>query len=306
MDDGAVVSLNGKELGRLNLPKGEPASADAPKQALDDRREGFYFRLPVKPEALVAGKKNVVAAEVRNAADNDLFFDFALKVRPADTPPNVTSAAKQVVSAFNKQHYIGAGVIIPDGYLDGGRRMALDDSGRASSGREIIFVDRTRDTELANDIAFARDLKSLPAIDRVKKLVEWVDHENTPPGGEKWVMQATDQLQKEFTSKAVLIGDWMEQSQAGVCRHRSLVFKILADEAGLKAALVRGNYAGRNGAGGHAWNEVALEDGRKVLVDVMHNGAKPKFPELTDEYVVKHYLKVDNTPWYEAKAGTKK
>jgi transglutaminase/protease-like cytokinesis protein 3 len=95
----------------------------------------------------------------------------------------------------------------------------------------------------------------------------------------------------------------MDQCQAGVCRHRSLLFKILADEAGLKVALVRGNYARKGPPGvAHAWNEVLLDNGSRLLVDVMHNGGKPKFPEVTDPEVIKHYLKVDNTPWYSAKA----
>jgi hypothetical protein len=300
VDDGAAVSLNGRELGRLNLPKEPLSAATAPLRAIEDRREGLYVRLRLPSNALQPGK-NVLAVELHNAADTDLFFDLALKTFPAETTPQVTATAKEVVNIFNKQHYIGPGVTIPDGYLDGGRRMVLDGESRASSGREILLVDRSRDIELENDLAFARELKPLPAIERVKKLAAWVDGENTPPGGKRWIMQTTDQLQNEFTGKAVLIGDWMEQCQSGVCRHRSLVFKILADEAGLETALVRGNYTGRTGAGGHAWNEVTLEGGRRVLVDVMHNGANPKFPELSEPEVVEHYLKVDNTPWYAVK-----
>ncbi len=83
-----------------------------------------------------------------------------------------------------------------------------------------------------------------------------------------------------------------------------MLFKILADEAGLSAALVRGNYASNGPPGSpHVWNEVVLDDGRRVLVDVMHNGSKPNFPEVTAPEVIQHYLKVDDTPWYVAKAN---
>jgi transglutaminase/protease-like cytokinesis protein 3 len=94
----------------------------------------------------------------------------------------------------------------------------------------------------------------------------------------------------------------MDQCHAGVCRHRSLLFKLLGDEAGLKTALVRGNFIKKKPPGfAHAWNEVILEDGRHLLVDVMHNGGAATFRELTDPYVIKHYGRVDDTPWYGGK-----
>jgi transglutaminase/protease-like cytokinesis protein 3 len=109
-------------------------------------------------------------------------------------------------------------------------------------------------------------------------------------------------ITKEFANKTLRVGDVIEQSQAGVCRHRSLLFKILADEAGLPSALVRGNYArrGRKPGFAHAWNEVTLADGRRLLIDVMHHGGKPVFPPVTDPEVVRCYLREDDTPWYEA------
>jgi hypothetical protein len=307
MDDGAIVYLNGKELGRANLPKGRVTASTTALRDIADRDEGSYLRLRVPAKALRAGRKNVLAVEVHNAAatNDDLFFDLSLKTLPPEFVPEVSAGAREIVSTFNKEHYIGPGVRIPDGYLDGGRRMEIDAGRRATSGREILFVDRTQDTELANDLAFAcsPELRSLPTLERVQRLAAWIDRETTPSGGARWVAPATEQLQRELTGKAVLIGDWMDQCQAGVCRHRSLLFKILADEAGLKAALVRGNYA-RSGPPGfaHAWNEVVLDDGQRVLVDVMHNGAKPKFPEVTDPEVIRHYLKVDGTPWYGGKS----
>ena len=125
-----------------------------------------------------------------------------------------------------------------------------------------------------------------------------IDEETTPPGGMGKVLKTAEQLEGEFKNQPVLIGDWVEQAQAGVCRHRALLFKILADEAGLDVALVRGNYAGSQVPGGHGWNEVSLGDGRRVIVDVMHDGARPKCLEVTAPEVIEHYLKVDNTPWY--------
>ena len=113
-------------------------------------------------------------------------------------------------------------------------------------------------------------------------------------------MKPPEQLEKELTNKPVMIGDWVRlQCQAGVCRHRALLFKVLADEAGLRVALVRGNFA-RKGPPGvpHAWNELTLDDGQRVLVDVMHNGGKAKFQPLNDAEVVERYRKVDGKAWY--------
>ncbi len=308
-DDGAVVYLNGQEIGRQNMPEGPLTASTLATRVIANDNEGFYSRLRVPASAVLTSKRNVLAVEVHQGAakSSDLFFDLALKTVPADdSAAEVAADAQQVIVLFNKQHYIGPGVKIPDGYIDGGRHMAVDTQGYASSGREILLVNRSRDAELADDLAFARspELRALPALERIQRIAARIDRETTPPGGLRWVGETTEQLEKEFTNKPVLIGDWMDQCQAGVCRHRSLLFKILADEAGLNVALVRGNYASKGPPGApHAWNEVVLDDGRRVLVDVMHNGSKPKFPEVTAPRVVQHYLKVDGTPWYRAEAN---
>ncbi|MBA4017642.1 MAG: hypothetical protein C0483_10755 [Pirellula sp.] len=51
----------------------------------------------------------------------------------------------------------------------------------------------------------------------------------------------------------------------------------------------------------HAWNEVVLRDGRRVIVDMMHHGGKPKFLDVTEREAIERYLRVDDTPWYSAK-----
>src|SRR5262245_10947778 len=46
-DDSAVAYLNGREVGRLNLPRGPvTASTPASKEMTDDQ-EGFYYRVPI-------------------------------------------------------------------------------------------------------------------------------------------------------------------------------------------------------------------------------------------------------------------
>lgn len=306
VDDGAVVYLNGRELGRENMPDGSVTAATMAPRAVGPKDEGFYLRMHVPAEAL-RPRRNVLAVEVHQCSprSHDIFFDLALKTMPADVPaPAVPVAAQEVVITYNRRHYVGPGVRIPDGYEDGGRGMQLDGEGHPSSRREILLVDRRQDAELARDLAFARspELRTLPPLERAQRLAARIHRETTPPGGMRWLMKTAGQLEKEFSDKPVFIGDWVEQGQAGVCRHRSLLFKVLADEAGLNAALVRGNYAGPI-SGGHAWNEIVLDDGRRLLVDIMQKGERQDFPEVTSPAVARQYLRVDNTPWYEAKAG---
>lgn len=304
VDDGAVVWLNGQEVGRVNMPAGPVRAGTLARQTIGNSEEGLYQRVHLPAKLLRTGANNLLAVEVHQASatSSDLFFDLAMKVMPADSgAAEAPATAMDVVTLFNKQHYLGPDVRIPDGYIDGGRGMRVDVAGHAASGREILTVDRLRDKELSSDLAFARSaqLRSLPELDRIQRIAALIDQQTTPPAGLRLVGKTTEQLEEEFSNKPVLIGDWVDQCQAGVCRHRALLFKILADEAGLKAALVRGNYARRGGPpGAHAWNEVYLSTGQRVLVDVMHHGGKPEFPPVNDPNVVRHYLKVDNTPWY--------
>jgi hypothetical protein len=304
VDDGAVAYLNGHEIGRLNLPDGTVDPTTTAVRDMASKDEGFYARLPVPPGAVKPGRKNVLAIEVHQASaeSDDLFLDAALKTLPAAMESfKAEPAAREVMDTFHQEHFIGPTMGIPNGYFDGGRHMVVSSSGSVASPREILLVDRARDTALEPHRALARSsqMRALPTLERVQRLAAHVDRVTTPPGGDRWVGPTIDQITREFTNKPLLLGDVIDQSQAGVCRHRALLFKILADEAGIRTALVRGNFA-RSGTNGfpHAWNEVTLENGRRVLVDVMHHGGKAVFPELTAKYVVEHYLRENNTPWY--------
>jgi len=305
VDDGAVFYLNGKELGRANMPDGPVTATTLAARVIADNEEGFYQRLHVPGEALRVGR-NVLAVQVHQVSpmSSDLYFDVALKTLPAETPElKLAGEVEELVNAYAQRHYLGPEVRIPDGFFDGGRRMRFDADGRAASGREILLVDRVRDEEFAPHLAYARspELASLPVLERAERLAAYVDRVTTPPGGLRWVEQTAEQLRKEFVGQPVFLGDWIDQCEAGVCRHRSLLFKILADEAGLKTALVRGNYATLDRPGfPHAWNELFLDDGSRVLVDVMHMRGKPRFRELTESFVVERYRRVDDTPYYGA------
>ena len=305
VDDGAIIYLNGQEVDRVNMPDA-PVGPDTPaSRRLDPADEGFYYRLGIPAHLIKPGGENVLAVEVHQAAaaSSDLFFDLALKTT-ADVvdAPVVPDAARAVVDAYHQQHFIRPGLMIPDGYLDGGRAMVVDAGQLVRSGREILWVDRTRDATLARNLAYAKGLKTadLSPTDRIRRLSARIDREATPPGGEVWTSTTVVQLEDEFKDRPILIGEWLDQAHAGVCRHRALLFKIMADEAGLSTTLTRGNYApsGRFPGLPHVWNEVALEDGLRILVDTSIEGNRPRFLDVDDPEVVRNYRRVDDSPWY--------
>jgi hypothetical protein len=305
--DGEIVYLNGREVGRVNMPQGTVDAKTTALAPVDEKKKGMFVRLKVPPDAVHPNAKNVIDTEVHSAkADGSrLTFDLELKTLPADQPmPPPSGMAKQVLETFRKTNYIAPGTLIPDGYFDGGRHMALDAEDHATSGREILVVDRSHDPELAKDLEFARTLRNLPPMDRAHKLSLYVDKVLTPAGGRNLLMPAMEELQHDYLNKPLRIGDVCDQYHAGVCRHRSLIFKVLADEAGLKTALVRGNYVHLHagGSGAHAWNELQLDDGHRYLVDTTLH-PKDEFPDITSPSVTsvevaKRYVKPDGTPYY--------
>jgi hypothetical protein len=78
-DDGCVVYVNGYEVGRSNIPEGEPAYGTYANEAIGGDAEHAWQPFEVKPSALRAGR-NVIAVEIHqsNATSSDLSFDCEL------------------------------------------------------------------------------------------------------------------------------------------------------------------------------------------------------------------------------------
>jgi hypothetical protein len=309
VDDGAVLFVNGRELKRLNLPEGPLKPETKAVRQLSDSEEGFYTRWTIPNDVLKPEGGNLIAAEVHQAGErsSDLFFDLAVRtVTPRGENPKADAAALAVIDAYYKGQHVAPGMTIPDGYIDGGRNMKFDAEGRATSNREIIVVDRARDLELKKHLEFARapQHQQLTPRERAVRIAKYVDEIATPVGGPQWTEPAITQLTDEFTNQPVLMGEILDQCQAGVCRHRALLFKILADEAGLKAALRRGNLQLRRSPKGypHAWNEVYLEDGGRLLVDTSYRAGKWDFPDVKTPSVVEQYRRLDDSPLYGEEA----
>ena len=148
-DDGCVVYLNGQEMDRSNLPRGDITHQTTATFDMEGRLETAYSNHVMFGPSLIKGK-NVVAVEVHqsSAASDDLFFDLHLKSYPTvklRTRGKMRPSAREAVYAYWQKHYVGSRVRIPDGYVDGGRGMKLDDDGNVTTYREVITVDRSRD-----------------------------------------------------------------------------------------------------------------------------------------------------------------
>jgi Ethylene-responsive protein kinase Le-CTR1 len=287
IDDGAIVYLNGQELVRENIALGATDSSTTAQRRIENDEERLWRRFSSKPAALVPGK-NSLAVELHqfNAASSDLYFDLALE--------SYGPAARDATLTFWKSHLVPAGAAIPDGYADGGRQSTIDDEGNIRSGREVIVVDRKRDPELAEHLLFARSplLARLPPVARARMLALYVDIQTTPPAGRNDSLAAVERLMAEYRGTELLLG---RSLRAGVCRHRALLFKVLADDAGLDVALVRGNLDSASGP--HVWNELDLPGGQKRLVDCMNPAAGFDLPPTTAS-IANRYRTVNNEPYY--------
>lgn len=208
---------------------------------------------------------------------------------------------------FNRQHRISENERIEYGYRDGGRGLRFNDDGSPANmpSREIIVVrSPDQDPALRQAIETARrDMAGMTSIEeRANYLNEYVGrlmHQNDPDLNER-IMDRM--FGGDARGREISLGQLIE-SGTGVCRHRSLLFKTMADELGIPAAIVRGNYySPGGGGGGHAWNEIRLENGDRMIVDVMHDfvgrigndslGASGHPKAL-------HYTFVDDTPMYD-------
>ena len=303
-DDGYVAYLNGEELHRWNMPEGQVSPNSYAAQWRSVPIEQLYQRFILSTEHLVGGS-NVLAIELHQGGkdSSDLYLDLVLTghSKKAGERPLIPADARQVTRLFNDSHYVSPNTRIPNGFLDGGRSMQVDEFGYVISGREIMLVDRWNDDRLKDHLRYAlsEKIQTLNEVDRATRIARYVDRIFTPPEGRSECVDRTRQyLDRRYPSQVVLLGDIPLLCGAGVCRHRSLLFKLMADEAGLKAALVRGKLGSDEAtAGGHAWNELVLQTGKKVIVDVMNPQPDFYFPEV-GELSLRGYRTVANQPKY--------
>lgn len=158
-----------------------------------------------------------------------------------------------------------------DGFRYSGSHAVFNDLGRNiannTNGAEVVILDRTLDDTLKKTVdTFKNRIKNrnLSEQEKMNELMNFVD-EVFSVNKSRIV---TDELTAILKTNSpipneVLMGELLN-SGAGVCRHRSLLTKFLADEIGLQSKIIHGYYR----QGGHAWNEIITKDGT-YLFDVM-------------------------------------
>jgi hypothetical protein len=160
-------------------------------------------------------------------------------------------------------------------------------------------VDRARDAALRTHLEFARRLRGLPERERATALSNYIDDVMSRAADGKRldrheILPSQIAWENGRAGQEVLLGD-VGNLGAGVCRHRSMLFKVMGDEAGLNVALVRGNAGEVGNLGGHAWNEVVFNEGDRVIMDVMN--PKPNHQPLSLSKA-QWYFGMDNRPMY--------
>ena len=90
LDDGAVVYLNGKEIGRYHMPEGEILYGTYASSIVKVRPELYELAVPV---SLFKKGENILAIEVHNYRANsmDLYFDGTLQLKKREQEGNIVS-----------------------------------------------------------------------------------------------------------------------------------------------------------------------------------------------------------------------
>ncbi len=224
-------------------------------------------------------KKGEITVRTRTYGSDDLKFLSHIKnghyEKPIIYPHGSYPCTKNSAEYSNKlaKEIINENEHFIDGYRYCGPNAKFDETGKnisrfSNSGQEIVVIDRMLDKTLVKTIETFKNRinnKNLTDEQKMDKLMSYVDEIfSVDKSGSKIeelvsIMHANNGLQKE-----VLLGDIIN-SGAGVCRHRSILTKLLADEVGLKSRMVQGYFGG----GGHAWNEIITKN-ETYLFDAMH------------------------------------
>ena len=222
-------------------------------------------------------KNGKIKIEQRAYGSNDLQFLEHIKngqyVKPRIHPEGTLPSSRQGIEQSNKlaKEVISENEHLIDGYRYCGPKANFDSCGRNISrfrngNQEIVVLDRTLDKKLVKTIEIFNNRikgKNLTEEQKVDELMKFVDEVfSVSKSGEQTSKYVTNMMKEQQVE--VLLGDIIN-SGAGMCRHRALLTKVLADETKIKCRMVHGYYNG----GGHAWNEIKTQTDT-YLFDAMH------------------------------------
>lgn len=194
-------------------------------------------------------------------------------VKPQIYPEGTLTCSKHGIEQSNKlaKNLITENEHFIDGYRYCGSKASFDSSGKNISkfrngNQEIVILDRTLDKTLVKIIDTFKNRingRNLTEEQKVDELMKFVDEVFSASKSGEQTSKYVANMMKEQQAE-VLLGDIIN-SGAGMCRHRALLTKTLADEINIKCRMVQGYYNG----GGHAWNEIITQKDT-YLFDAMH------------------------------------
>jgi hypothetical protein len=175
------------------------------------------------------------------------------------------------------------------GFRDAGRGtvMGYDGEPLGKASREIICFDGPEDDPVLHRLmshAWAADQAAAGILERVKILAEVVIRAMEENDDRRNWSRIWNICEGDPAGRKVRLGDLISHD-TGVCRHRSLLFKVLADHIGMPAGLIRGFFTMGQFRQGHAWNEVIDERGVMHIVDTMMARMVPASAPLGEQYL---------------------
>lgn len=180
---------------------------------------------------------------------------------------------------FSLHHRLDEYSKILPGFRDAGRRITFNDAGNmvGTPTREILLVTLPAEDPALNKVLteLREQTAGLPLIQHKTRHIVGYINDLLNAGGVADLNAAAESnlttLSKgeSYAGQEVTLGQVIEGG-AGLSRHRALLFKVVADALDIPATLVRGNYHDGEKTP-HAWNEVSLEGGRRLLVDTTLN-----------------------------------
>ena len=220
------------------------------------------------------GKINI---SQRTYGSDDLQFLEHIKnksyVKPQIYPEGTLPCSQQGIEQSNKlaKEIITENEHLCDGYRYCGSKQKFDLNGKNISrfkngNQEIVIIDKTIDPILVKIINTFKNRitgKNLTDEQKMDELMKFVDEVFSSSKSSKQTSEYVSYMMQQQQTE-VLLGE-LANSGAGVCRHRALLTKVLADEVNLKCRRVEGYYNN----GGHMWNEIITKSDT-YLFDAMH------------------------------------
>ena len=265
-----ILSHNADVVLRKEQARQAPA-----KVQVGDVRRGKVKEVKVGKGVDIQGPLPGQLSDVESIQIDDLVGKIRLTTRNSVYSLDLaddTKRNRQMALLFLRRGYLDFKDVMPDGFYDGGRHTTFSVDGDRivpKSVREIIVLHAGMDKGLEKIAGDAqRLLSAIPDVaTKIRVLSLFVS--NVLGGSETSAQPDTNieaLTQRDIANALKHTQDGflpIGYINHGLCRHRALLFKYLADRNGIPSRLVRGDTSGA-----HQWNVVQL-NGKFFIVDVM-------------------------------------